>query len=329
MPSVMSVRNLAVHFPVRVGGILRAKFQALRAVDTVSFDLNEGETLGVVGESGCGKSTVGRTALLLTRPTAGEVKWDGETVSDLSDQALRPRRRDFQIVFQDSLSSLNPRMTIFDVIAEPIRSFLPNTPEEQIREDVLAVMKRVGLLPNMLMRYPHEFSGGQCQRISIARAVILKPRVLILDEPVSALDVSIQAQIINLLKELQEEMGLSYLFISHDLSVVRYMCDRIIVMYLGKIVEVANRETLFSAARHPYTQMLISAIPKAEDGRVGQGSRDNGELPSPLNPPAGCRFQTRCKFAKNDCRTTEPALATLDDGSAVACHHWETISKQS
>lgn len=325
---VLGVQNLKVHFPVRVGGILRGKYQPLRAVDDVSFQLFEGETLGVVGESGCGKSTLGRAALMLNPPTDGEVYWNQESVGQLSDKKLRSKRQDFQIVFQDSLSSLNPRMTIYDVIAEPIRSFQPETKEEAIQKQVAAAMERVGLLPNMMMRYPHEFSGGQCQRISIARAVILKPRVLILDEPVSALDVSIQAQIINLLKDLQADMGLSFFFISHDLSVVRYMCERIIVMYLGKIVEIADRETLFNKSRHPYTQMLISAIPDLERATTGKGdpSQVAGELPSPLNPPQGCRFQTRCAFASETCKTLEPVLEKLDDGNHVACHHWRSVS---
>lgn len=327
--AVLSLKNLKVHFPVRVGGVLRGVFKPLRAVDDVSIELYEGETLGVVGESGCGKSTLGRAAIMLNRPTSGDVFWKQDNVSELPEKVLRAKRRDFQIVFQDSLSSLNPRMTVFEVIAEPIRSFRPDTPEEEIRQLVHRAMTRVGLLPNMMMRYPHEFSGGQCQRISIARAVILKPNVLILDEPVSALDVSIQAQIINLLKEIQDELGLSYLFISHDLSVVRYMCDRIAVMYLGKIVEVADRGTLFEAARHPYTQMLISAIPRADAQAEIQQTRTqaSGELPSPLNPPSGCRFQTRCRFVTEQCRSEEPALMRLQDGSSVACHNWQVLEE--
>lgn len=324
---VLSLRNLKVHFPIRVGGVLRGRYNPLRAVDDVSLELYKGETLGIVGESGCGKSTMGRAAIMLSRPTEGEVLWNGQNVSNLSESAIRDKRQDFQIVFQDSLSSLNPRLTIYEVIAEPIRSFLPGVKEDEIRVRVEGAMKRVGLLPNMMMRYPHEFSGGQCQRISIARAVILKPNVLVLDEPVSALDVSIQAQIINLLQELQDELELSYLFISHDLSVVRYMCERIVVMYLGKIVEIADRTQLFENPRHPYTQLLISAIPNAESGKDEASSKGvSGELPSPLNPPTGCRFQTRCPYATDLCRDKDPVLQSLDDKRFVACHHWDKIA---
>lgn len=324
---VLSVDGLEVHYPVRVGGILRGVYQPLRAVDDVSLELARGEALGIVGESGCGKSTMGRAALMLTAPKAGHVLWDGDDVTAADEKTLRAKRRDFQLVFQDPLSSLNPRMTIFEIIAEPLRSFHPELSDDEVKSRVEDTIERVGLLPKMMLRYPHEFSGGQCQRISIARAVILKPKVLILDEPVSALDVSVQAQIINLLKDLQAELGLSYLFISHDLAVVRYMCDRVLVMYLGKVMETASREQLFSGAVHPYTRALLSAIPDV-DRPVSKGLDDKvmqSELPSPLNPPSGCCFHTRCSFVSERCKSETPALQDVSNGHVTACHHWRDV----
>lgn len=326
--TILSVKNLKVQFPIRVGGILRVRYKPLRAVDGVSFDLNVGESLGVVGESGCGKSTLGRASLLLTRPTEGQVYWHDEAVEGLSDKELREKRQDFQLVFQDPVSSLNPRMTVFEIVAEPLRSFQPNSSKEELKTKVIKAMETVGLLPNMMMRYPHEFSGGQCQRISIARAIILNPKALVLDEPVSALDVSIQAQITNLLKELKKTLGLSYFFISHDLSVVRYLCDRVLVMYLGKIVEVGERDNLFAAPRHPYTQALISAIPLVEtrsDKSMVAKVKDI-ELPSPINPPSGCRFHTRCPHATNLCREQEPQMEEISSTDFVACHNWRDVT---
>lgn len=326
---VLSVEQLKVHYPVRVGGLLRGIYQPLKAVDGVSFDIEQGETLGVVGESGCGKSTLGRAALLLSKPTAGMVSWNGEPLEQLSDEEIRPKRRDFQMVFQDPASSLNPRMTVFEIIAEPLRSFHPELSETEISSRVNDALTRVDMLPNMMMRFPHEFSGGQCQRISIARAIILRPKLLVLDEPVSALDVSVQAQIINLLKQLQKDLGLSFLFISHDLSIVRYICDRIMVMYLGKIVEMGSREDIFSNPQHPYTKTLIDAIPEPVPRRHDRSSDKTvfGELPSPLNPPEGCRLNTRCRFASEKCFVDEPATEQLDAEHWVACHNRSSINQ--
>lgn len=325
--TVLSARDLRLHYPVRTGGLLINKYKSLKAVDGVSFDLQKGEALGVVGESGCGKSTLGRAVLLLSQPTAGQVSWMTDSVTDMDDKAVLERRRDFQLVFQDPLSSLNPRMTVGDIIAEPLRSFFPELSLDEVQQRVIDIMPRVGLRPNMMLRYPHEFSGGQCQRISIARAIILEPKMLVLDEPVSALDVSVQAQIVNLLKDLQADLGLSYLFISHDLSIVRYVCDRILVMYLGKVVESGSREQLFSSPKHPYTRALIDAIPVTEvKPESGQGLfRAEGELPSPLNPPSGCRFRTRCRFATDRCQSEEPVLEQMESGQSVACHHWQSL----
>lgn len=325
---ILSVKNLKVQFPIRVGGILRGRYKPLRAVDGVSFDLNVGESLGVVGESGCGKSTLGRASLLLTHPAEGQVFWHDEAVDGLTDKELREKRRDFQLVFQDPVSSLNPRMTVFEIIAEPLRSFQPDMSKEELKVKVTEAMKTVGLLPNMMLRYPHEFSGGQCQRISIARAIILRPKVLVLDEPVSALDVSIQAQITNLLKALKKSLGLSYFFISHDLSVVRYLCDRVVVMYLGKIVEVGERDNLFANPRHPYTQALIAAIPHVETRRDKNKTAKvtDIELPSPINPPSGCRFHTRCPQATDLCREQEPTMEEISSTDFVACHHWRDVT---
>jgi len=325
--SVLSARDLQVRYPVRTG-VSGRRGVFLRALDGVSFELAPGEALGVVGESGCGKSSLGRASLLLTRPAAGRVFWRGEDVTLEDEKSLRARRRHIQIVFQDPLSSLNPRMTAGEIIAEPLRSFFPRRSDRDVDAGVSEMMRRVGLLPNMKLRYPHEFSGGQCQRISIARAAILRPEVLVLDEPVSALDVSVQAQIVNLLQDLQAELGLSYLFISHDLSIVRYVCDRILVMYLGKVVETGPRESLFGEPRHPYTKALVGAIPVPDPERrrraaVAPGAF--GELPSPLNPPAGCRFHTRCPFASERCREEEPRPEPAGPGHEVACHHWRDL----
>lgn len=326
---VLSVERLKVHYPVRVGGLLRGNYRPLKAVDDVSFDLAHGETLGVVGESGCGKSTLGRAALLLSKPTAGMVRWNGEELAPLPEKEIRPRRRDFQMVFQDPASSLNPRMTVFEIIAEPLRSFHPELSESEVSSQVHDALMRVDMLPNMMMRFPHEFSGGQCQRISIARAIILRPKLLVLDEPVSALDVSVQAQIINLLKQLQKNLGLSFLFISHDLSIVRYICDRIMVMYLGKIVEMGSREDIFSNPQHPYTKTLIDAIPEPvpQTEKKPDEKTVSGELPSPLDPPAGCRLNTRCRFSSERCFVDDPAAEQLSDGHWVACHNRRDINQ--
>ncbi len=324
---LLEVEDLKVHFPVRLSGVLRPKTAHLKAVDGISFTLAAGQTLGIVGESGCGKSTLGRAVLHLLPPTAGRVLWLGEDLGALDRLSLRRRRRDLQLVFQDPLASLDPRMTVGDSIAEPLRAFHPDKPKAEIAREVKSMMERVGLLPDMANRYPHEFSGGQCQRISIARAMILRPKLVVLDEPVSALDVSIQAQIINLLKRLQAEFALSYIFISHDLSVVRHMCDRVLVMYLGQMMEQAPAAALFRAPRHPYTQSLISAVP-IPDPKLERAKADfvlSGDIPSPLFPPSGCRFRTRCPHARSACAERRPGLEAVAPDHEVACHYWPSL----
>ncbi|MEQ9642132.1 MAG: dipeptide ABC transporter ATP-binding protein [Alphaproteobacteria bacterium] len=310
---LLSVRDLTTHFPTRAG--------LVHAVDGVSFDLQAGETLGLVGESGCGKSTLGKTVMRLVEPTAGTITLDGVDITRLSRRRLLPHRRQVQMIFQDPYASLNPRATVGRIIEEPLIVNRVGIPAER-KDRVAWLMERVGLRPEAASRYPHEFSGGQRQRIGIARALALNPKIIICDEAVSALDVSIRAQIINLLADLQAEFGLAYLFISHDLSVVEHISDRVAVMYLGKIVEVAGRDRLWSTPLHPYTQSLMSAVPvpDPEIARRRQRQRLQGDLPSPLNPPAGCRFHTRCPFAVEQCRAAEPALRDLPGGRAVACH---------
>jgi len=319
--TLLSVRDLKVHFPIGKGLLTGAK-GAVKAVDGVSFDLKSGETLGIVGESGCGKSTLGRAILRLTKPTAGTVVWLGKDFFDLDKATLRKARRELQIIFQDPLASLDPRMTVGAIIARPLKTFHPELKKAELDARVKEAMAQVGLAPEMMRRYPHEFSGGQCQRIGIARAMILRPKLIICDEPVSALDVSIQAQIINLLRKLQAELGLSLLFISHNLSVVRHISHRVMVLYLGKIMEIAERDAFYANPMHPYSKALISAIPlpdpKAE--RARERVMLHGDLPSPLNPPTGCRFCTRCPMATDLCHSTEPPLAPRADGRLVACH---------
>jgi oligopeptide transport system ATP-binding protein len=322
MPEILlSVRDLKVHFPIGRGLLTEPK-GAVKAVDGVSFDLQPGETLGIVGESGCGKSTLGRAILRLTKPTAGTVVWLGRDFLGLDKASLRKARRDVQIIFQDPLASLDPRMTVGTIIARPLKTFHPELKKAEVETRVREAMAQVGLAPEMMRRYPHEFSGGQCQRIGIARAMILKPKLIVCDEPVSALDVSIQAQIINLLRKLQRELGLSLLFISHNLSVVRHISHRVMVLYLGKIMEIGERDAFYANPMHPYSKALISAIPlpdpKAE--RARQRVMLQGDLPSPLNPPKGCRFCTRCPMATELCHSTEPPLSPRADGRLVACH---------
>ena len=324
---ILSVQDLSLHFPVRVSGGVFGRYQPLKAVDQVSFDLAAGETLGIVGESGCGKSTLGRAVLQLLKPTAGQVIWLGENISGYSVSAMRPLRQQMQIVFQDPLASLNPRLTIGEIIAEPLRTHRPQWSKQQIMDKVKAMLEHVGLLPQMINRYPHEFSGGQCQRIGIARAMILEPKLIVCDEPVSALDVSIQAQIVNLLMNLQREFGLALLFISHDLSVVRHISQRILVLYLGRVMELADRDSLYRSPRHPYTQALISAVPIPDPDLEQQKRRLvlQGDLPSPLQPPSGCVFRTRCSKATSTCAEQVPLLEfDANDGQRheVACHHW-------
>ncbi|MFS8477688.1 MAG: ATP-binding cassette domain-containing protein [Micromonosporaceae bacterium] len=329
--AVISVRNLVKHFPVRSRGFLRRKIGEVHAVCDVSFDIKAHETLGLVGESGCGKSTTARLLLNLIPATAGEVHYAGKDILTLSRAQMRPLRRDLQIVFQDPFASLDPRMTIFEIVAEPLR--IHGLFDRDGRQKVRDLMSMVGLNPEHANRFPHEFSGGQRQRIGIARALALRPKVLVLDEPVSALDVSIQAGVINLLEDLQDELGLSYLFVSHDLSVVRHIADRVAVMYLGRIVETAPVEELFSKAAHPYTQALISAIPLPDPRKERTRQRIilTGDVPSPINPPSGCRFRSRCpKFAnqlsegeRQKCVNEVPALVDRGQGHQTACHYAE------
>ena len=319
--ALLSVHDLKVHFPIGKGLLTGAK-GAVKAVDGISFDLKPGETLGIVGESGCGKSTLGRAILRLTKPTDGTVVWLGQDFFALDKASLRKARRELQIIFQDPLASLDPRMTVGSIIARPLKTFHPVLKGAEIDARVKEAMAQVGLAPEMMRRYPHEFSGGQCQRIGIARAMILRPKLIVCDEPVSALDVSIQAQIINLLRKLQRELGLSLLFISHNLSVVRHISHRVMVLYLGKVMELAERDAFYANPMHPYSKALISAIPlpdpKAE--RARERVTLQGDLPSPLNPPKGCRFCSRCPMATDLCHSTEPPLSPRSDGRLVACH---------
>ena len=331
---VLSVRNLVKHFRVRSRGIIRRQIGDVHAVCDVSFDIAERETLGLVGESGCGKSTTARLLLKLIPATSGSVYYDGRDLTRLSRRQMQPVRRDLQIVFQDPFASLDPRMTVFEVIAEPLR--IHGLFRDGGRQKVRDLLKTVGLNPEHGNRYPHEFSGGQRQRIGVARALALRPRVLVLDEPVSALDVSIQAGVINLLEDLQEEFGLAYLFVSHDLSVVRHIADRVAVMYLGRIVELAPVEELFTRAAHPYTQALISAIPLPDPRKERSRQRIllAGDVPSPVDPPSGCRFRSRCpKFAtvlseaeRSRCIDEVPALVDRGQGHQAACHYAEAMT---
>jgi oligopeptide transport system ATP-binding protein len=328
---ILSVKDLKVHFPVRVGGFLTADYRPLKAVDGVSFDLRAGETLGVVGESGCGKSTLGRAILRLVNITGGEVVWLGRNLADLGAKEMRDQRRNMQIIFQDPLASLNPRMTVGDIIGEPLATFRADLSKAEKAKMISEMLAKVGLSPQMVNRYPHEFSGGQCQRIGIARAMILQPSLIICDEPVSALDVSIQAQIINLLMKLQEEFGLTLIFISHDLSIVRHISHRVMVLYLGKVMEISAREALYRKPLHPYTRTLLSAVPVPDPDK--ERSRRlvavKDDLPSPLNPPKGCVFHTRCLFASDICKQQAPVLEVAEAGHQVACHHWRDMAPEA
>jgi oligopeptide/dipeptide ABC transporter ATP-binding protein len=315
---LLSVRNLVKHFPVKKGLLQRTVGQ-VHAVDGISFDIAEGETLGLVGESGCGKSTAGKTILRLIEPTAGEIRVNGERIDQLSRHEMRPYRRELQVVFQDPYSSLNPRMRIRDVIGEPLRNY-GVAEGKALDERVETLAGKVGLRPEALDRYPHEFSGGQRQRIGIARALALNPGLIICDEPVSALDVSVQAQVINLLGDLQKEFGLSYLFIAHDIAVVEHISHRIAVMYLGKIVEIAGRASLFARPQHPYTEALLSAVPVPDPDAAKKRIILRGDVPSPINPPSGCRFHTRCPYAFDRCSVEEPQLQEVLPGQFAACH---------
>ncbi len=321
---LLKVRDLKVHYPVRTGGIIVRAYTSLKAVDGISFDLNAGETLGVVGESGCGKSTLGRAVLQLVPTTAGSVSWLGTDLTQKSKAEIKSCRQDLQVVFQDPLASLDPRMTAGDIIAEPLRNYSPSMSAAERKAKVQDMMAKVGLLPAMINRYPHEFSGGQCQRIGIARAMILNPKLIICDEPVSALDVSIRAQVINLLMDLQKTFNLSLIFISHDLAVVRHISHRVMVLYLGKVMELAARNALYDAPLHPYTQALMAAVPIPDPEKERAKARVilSGDPPSPLHPPSGCVFRTRCPKATEVCATQTPVLEAATVAHEVACHHW-------
>ncbi|MCS7479904.1 ABC transporter ATP-binding protein [Umezawaea endophytica] len=325
---ILEVTDLVKHFPVRVGVLFKRTIGHVKAVDGVSFTLNKGETLGVVGESGCGKSTLAQVLMRLEPPTSGGAKFEGRDMFAMRGAELRKLRRDIQIVLQDPYTSLNPRMTVGDIIGEPFEIHTDVAPKGSRRRKVQDLLDTVGLNPEHIHRYPHQFSGGQRQRIGIARALALRPKVIVCDEPVSALDVSIQAQVMNLLGELQSDLGLSYVFIAHDLSVVRHLSDRVAVMYLGKIVETGTEDQIYERPTHPYTQALLSAVPVPDPTQ--RGTRDvirlTGDVPSPINPPSGCHFRTRCWKAQDICATEEPELVVRAGDHPSACHFAEERS---
>jgi oligopeptide transport system ATP-binding protein len=321
---LIKVENLSKYFSISAGAFSRPL--QLKALQDISFTVKRGETLGIVGESGCGKSTLGRCILQLLTPDDGRVLWLGQNIAALPPEEMRKHRKDLQIIFQDPLASLNPRMTVGEIIADPLRSLMPELKAKERRERVLRTMEAVGLLPEMINRYPHEFSGGQAQRIGIARALITEPKLIVCDEPVSALDVSIQAQILNLLADLKDQFGLTLIFISHNLSVVRHVSDRIMVLYLGRIVELAEGDALYDDPKHPYTRALLTAVPLPDPKRARQRTIEGlvGEIPSPINPPSGCTFRTRCRYAQPICAQKRPELEPIGSRS-VACHRWQEL----
>jgi oligopeptide transport system ATP-binding protein len=320
--AILRVENLVKHFPVRSGSLFRRQSAVVHAVDGVSFVLGRGETLGLVGESGCGKSTTGRTIMQLYRPTAGAVYLDGVDIVKLNRADLRASRRKMQMIFQDPYASLNPRMTVGEIVGDPLRVYRHGKSRNEIGDEVRSLLALVKLDPSHTNRYPHEFSGGQRQRIGVARALALRPQLVVCDEPISSLDVSIQAQVVNLLVDLQKQLNLTYLFIAHDLSMVRHVCDRVAVMYLGIIVELAASRELYTSPLHPYTQALLSSVPIPDP--VVEEKRQRvilkGEIPSPINPPSGCRFRTRCPIAQRQCAEATPEWRELRPGHFVACH---------
>jgi len=319
---LVKVENLKKYFPITRGIVIQKEIGAVRAVDDISFEILRGETLGLVGESGCGKSTTGRTIIRLYRPTSGKVYYEDRDLSNLTGGDLRHLRRNMQIIFQDPYASLDPRMTVGSIIAEPLEIHRIGESKKERRERVKELLNLVGLNPYFINRYPHEFSGGQRQRIGVARALALEPEFIVCDEPISALDVSIQAQVVNLLEELQNRLGLTYLFIAHDLSMVRHISDRTAVMYLGKLVELAEREELYNNPLHPYTQALLSAVPIPDP--VAERNRHRlileGDVPSPAHPPSGCNFHPRCPIAEEICRAEEPEWREILPGHWIACH---------
>lgn len=324
---LLEVKDLVKHFPITKGIVISRKVGAVKAVDGVSFHINRGETLGLVGESGCGKSTTGRLILRLIEATSGEIIFEGKNILKLGREEMRELRKDMQIIFQDPYASLNPRMTVGDIIGEPMeihRMARGREKDKRVRE----LLEVVGLSPFHARRYPHEFSGGQRQRIGVARALAVNPKLIICDEPVSALDVSIQAQVINLLQDLQREFGLTYLFIAHDLSVVKHISDRVAVMYLGKIVELAAKHELYNNPQHPYTEALLSAVPIPDPTKKKQRIILEGDVPSPINPPSGCRFHTRCRYAQDICSIQDPAFVDIGDSHFVACHFRKSLGNR-
>jgi oligopeptide/dipeptide ABC transporter ATP-binding protein len=325
--ALIDVEHVELHFPIKQGVLIDRTIGVVHAVDDVSLSLHEGETLGVVGESGCGKSTLARCMVRLLEPTGGTLRFRGQDITHSGRRALEPVRREVQLVFQDPVSSLNPRKRVGQIVGTPLR--LHGMDRNKVQPRVRELLERVGLNPEHINRFPHEFSGGQRQRIGVARALALNPRLIVLDEPVSALDVSIQAQVVNLLDDLQDELGLSYVFIAHDLSVVRHVSDRIAVMYLGKLMEVSPAKELYNKPIHPYTQALLSAlpIPDPKENRERQRQVIGGEPPNPINPPSGCRFHTRCPHATDICSRVEPPLAEYAGGHVAACHHPQNVSE--